>query len=1370
MKSLSHWRATLATVAVGLVTVVLAVGWPGRKINVLGLFTTPKLGYRIESFSPHLYRIGVIVVLSGLLWWVAECFGVAVMRVMALIAGLGLVLALINVGDDNRINAESVEYLALRESVGSELANVLPIGDPPAPSALVNLPEEPEEAVEAETAEQERDPGDDALLDEGAEAPAASQTVEDQSSETEQQDSREGETKGLIATEPEQLETGPDAPEGTETSVRARDFGQTVAAAGALNLSVRPADIEAAACPAVRVRLGGGALGPFVTLEQPPISVTADNIIAATQGASDSVLSGGALDRDDLRDVDRAIAEWRTTTRRRDLAAFLSLLDAVGLSSTLTGEGSFTVFVPPAAAVEKLIRDWVADPSSVVPGQLADRRALVELVGHHIVREQIAGAELLQFAGTSVLTVVDDHLRVSTAGSGLTVDNQTVIDLDVVTASNGTIHRVSGLLEPERDLMVVLGEPAMFEDLVNGLEETGLAHDLDGQSQFTIFAPTNAAVKIWGEAQALAGADGRELLEQLIIASPLSFDDLAASIDSGVESIHGTTLHLTNEGTVTEPNLKVEGAAISVTSLESTTGLIYEVDEMFAQLAARDCEPRTASALVLNLLRGELIGASTRTSNASTQQQLGDRLAEVEAQIAGMQENVAVHRLVIEGADTLVGDSIGFTVNDDVAARLGGWGWVVVAIGAVIGYRRLEIINGRREPGPIRLEPGDTSGMNEQAKADAHRAAVVIGNRLGQAELREPATIPGGDTSRQVAEVLQAEGMPGGAAAQAIVRFLQNTAFPEKGAIVAATVEWLPTAGNGPATTGSGPAAAEEGPARAENGNVRVTARVTEARSGRLLYSQPFVARSVDEAAEQAAAYVAVRTLADSRTTPPWAAWPEDDGTGLRAYQQVALDQRTREARLDPFERRDRLETAVAACPYSGLARVALGQQVQVVGPLPRRGDADPDVAVDYEKEKHAIGRSLVSGVPHFAWATTEYPNFLIARYRLAATLSMLAEDVDNLWLFERDDHAPPETKDGGAFAHLSAAGLSDEIADLLSRPARHRRPWWGMSRQASGGNVRKASVRVQAVSRWLSRTAANLVPFTGNTQARLNEDQAKELRTDPIHLKMPAKTPAKRPDDKNVNPEGTTSPVHVRTPPKPTTLLDLATNEVKSGRWALTWYPWLRSWRQAERSYWLNLALHPSRRRREQAAFRILGEIIELRKKTLDEPPIAIRMLQAQRSRVLRLQEEHRDDAVTCYAAAAFHGLAFDRLWSHAVQGFGGAGQEAGARADAVEGPKGDGQKADADAVEGLGRRRGRGPMRSRVRRGGTQEDYAGDLAHTAIRLVREARDASNGFLISTYWVQRDPDLRVLREEASAEWQRLIRRLRTLEGHLTRL
>ncbi len=1103
MRTRSHWASALVVVAIGLVIAVIARS--------------------TEDFSPHLFRIGVVLTLAGVLWYTAECVGVGLMRISAVVAAIGVVLALINIGDDKRIEAEAPQYLRLRESVGNELANVLPIGDAPgADRADVPVDAEAEDELPAEP------------------------TVEEAAVEAaEQQPTANG-----------------------EGSIRSRDAGQVAAAAAALNRAVRTPDDLVATCRAVEVRSAGDGLGPLVVLEDPPaeaVEAQPVNLIADAEAAGED-----------------------------DLSRFVQLLAATDLAPALSGPGPFTVFLPPAEDIDRLLAMRGTSADVLQSGDLADDRSLIELMAHHAVLGQLSIEALELRAGTAVPTLAGDELLVRIGDDGdVLVGGRTVMSTRI-TSANGVIHRISGLLDPDPDLMVVLADPTAalasedgsggdtgrseFADLSQGLELTDLAADLAGQESFTIFAPDNEALGAVRDGQDLdsffAGPAGRELLAHHIVPTALGPADLEAAIGTDVETFGGTTLEITagDDGVA-----RVAGADLAGEPLRATNGVIYPLDEVLAVPDTRGCEPREASVGLLLLLRDELIAARTRTSNASTQQQLSDRVGEVYAQVAELRQNVAVHELVIEGADTLVGDSLGFTVNDDVAARLGGWGWVVLAVALILGYRQLEIINGRREPGPIAVEPPPEEGLSPEAREHARAASVIIKNLLGQAELREPSSIPGGEATSRVAELLQDEGLPGGKAAQAVVRLLQNTAFPAKGLSVSATVERL----RGPLP-------------------FRVTARVSSVRNQRLLYSQPFLAATLEEAARQAAAFVAVQALADSRTTLPWARWPDDDGTGLAAYQEVALDERTRAVHVRPVTRRTKLEQAVAACPHSGLARVALGQQLQLVGPL---ATPDDDVARDEQPDplappdKQEIGRALVTGVPQFLWASTLYPDFLIGRYRLAATLSMLAEDVDELWHFEAAESAAEEH----VLVHLRAEGVTTEIADVFSLPTRHRREWWRFPVQARRGRIHSAATGVRDGVRVTVRVVRRKLPFTSNVEQRVKADDAISLRVG---------TPAVE-TERSGPPAGRRSRLGG---PDPDLLLELAAREVRSGLFALRWYPLLRSWRQAERAYWLDLFVRPERRRSQAAAFQILGEIVDLRADTVDgeQMPISPRIWNA--------------------------------------------------------------------------------------------------------------------------------------------------------------
>ncbi len=115
----------------------------------------------------------------------------------------------------------------------------------------------------------------------------------------------------------------------------------------------------------------------------------------------------------------------------------ITALNAAGLTSTLAGEGPFTVFAPTDAA-------FAALPEGTVEGLLADREALTKVLTYHVVAGKVTSADI---AAKSPLTSLQGGALTIGTDGGVTVQGAGVVSADV-EASNGVIHVIDTVLIP----------------------------------------------------------------------------------------------------------------------------------------------------------------------------------------------------------------------------------------------------------------------------------------------------------------------------------------------------------------------------------------------------------------------------------------------------------------------------------------------------------------------------------------------------------------------------------------------------------------------------------------------------------------------------------------------------------------------------------------------------------------------------------------------------------------------------------------------------------------------------------------------------------------------------------------------------------
>jgi transforming growth factor-beta-induced protein len=130
-------------------------------------------------------------------------------------------------------------------------------------------------------------------------------------------------------------------------------------------------------------------------------------------------------------------------TAAGDFTTLVAAADAAGLVETLSGEGPFTVFAPTDDAFAAAL----ADLDLTAEELLADTELLTSVLTYHVVAGEVLSTDVVTMDGESVVTVNGAEITIGVDGETVTVNEATVIAVDI-DASNGVIHVIDAVLLP----------------------------------------------------------------------------------------------------------------------------------------------------------------------------------------------------------------------------------------------------------------------------------------------------------------------------------------------------------------------------------------------------------------------------------------------------------------------------------------------------------------------------------------------------------------------------------------------------------------------------------------------------------------------------------------------------------------------------------------------------------------------------------------------------------------------------------------------------------------------------------------------------------------------------------------------------------
>ncbi len=149
---------------------------------------------------------------------------------------------------------------------------------------------------------------------------------------------------------------------------------------------------------------------------------------------------------DDMSDEEMAAAEGDIVviaSSRDDLTTLVAAIDAAGLTSTLSGDGPFTIFAPS----DEAFVDYLGEMGMTVEDALADTTFLSTLLQGHVVEAADDSSMVAGMVDNPFVSLAGTELPVTVDGDTITIGGAEILEADIF-ATNGVIHVIDTVLAP----------------------------------------------------------------------------------------------------------------------------------------------------------------------------------------------------------------------------------------------------------------------------------------------------------------------------------------------------------------------------------------------------------------------------------------------------------------------------------------------------------------------------------------------------------------------------------------------------------------------------------------------------------------------------------------------------------------------------------------------------------------------------------------------------------------------------------------------------------------------------------------------------------------------------------------------------------
>jgi len=318
-------------------------------------------------------------------------------------------------------------------------------------------------------------------------------------------------------------------------------------------------------------------------------------------------------------------------TETAELGMLKEAMLKAGLVDTLNADGPFTVFAPTNAAIEELFNLLGDNFNSFSDfDNLVEIQILKQILLYHVIEGGISSAKLTTGVVPTLFT--GESIEVIASGAGFVIGDASAIDANLLAvdkeASNGYVHMVDKILIPaqvqafldqleetkDATIKELVEETTELSFLKEALELTGLLDVLGEDGPFTVFAPSNEALKgvfalVGGAVNSLDDIDTdfeidllREVLLYHVVSGKINASNLAVG---DLETLSkGNTLEVvkTKDGySLVDATTLL--ANIELTDIPAKNGVIHTVDRILIPKSILGDIRNKATVTILNYIK-----------------------------------------------------------------------------------------------------------------------------------------------------------------------------------------------------------------------------------------------------------------------------------------------------------------------------------------------------------------------------------------------------------------------------------------------------------------------------------------------------------------------------------------------------------------------------------------------------------------------------------------------------------------------------------------------------------------------------------------------------------------------------------------------